>query len=180
MRVDRTGIDGLLRVSLDVHGDSRGWFKESWQRAKLTELGLPQLQVVQNNVSYNADAGVVRGIHAEPWNKYISPAHGRVFAAIVDLREGAGFGRVESFELGVGDAVYVPKGCGNSYLALEPHTVYSYLVDAHWQPGLSYPAVDLFDADLAIDWPMGREQMVVSDKDAHNPPLSQVTPVSAS
>ena len=68
MRVDRTGIDGLLRVSLDVHGDSRGWFKESWQRAKLTELGLPQLQVVQNNVSYNADAGVVRGIHAEPWN----------------------------------------------------------------------------------------------------------------
>jgi dTDP-4-dehydrorhamnose 3,5-epimerase-like enzyme len=180
VKVETTGIDGLLRIALDVHGDSRGWFKESWQAAKLAELGLPRLDVVQNNVSYNADAGVVRGIHAEPWNKYISPAHGRVFAAIVDLREGDGFGRLETFELGVGDAIHVPKGCGNSYLALEPHTVYSYLVDAHWQPGLTYPAVDLFDEQLAIDWPMSRERMTVSDKDLRNPPLSEVTPVRAS
>jgi dTDP-4-dehydrorhamnose 3,5-epimerase-like enzyme len=177
LAVEPTSVEGLLRVRLPVHGDRRGWFKESWQAAKLEALGLPRLHVVQNNISYNAEAGVVRGIHAEPWNKYISPAHGRVFAAIVDLREGEGFGRVETFELGVGDAVYVPRGCGNSYLALEPHTVYSYLVDAHWQPGLSYPAVDLFDDDLAIDWPMDRASMTVSDKDRANPPLSAVTPV---
>ena len=177
LAVETTGIDGLLRVRLPVHGDARGWFKESYQRAKLLDLGLPALEVVQNNVSYNAEPGVVRVIHAEPWEKYISPAHGRVFAAIVDLREGEGFGRVETFELGVGDAVFVPRGCGNSYLALEPHTVYSYLVNEHWRPGISYPAVDLFDTTLGIDWPMPREQMTVSDKDRTNPPLSQVTPV---
>jgi len=177
LSVEKTGIDGLFRVRLQVHGDSRGWFKESYQRAKMTELGLPEFEIVQNNVSYNEQAGVVRGIHAEPWEKFISPAHGRVFAAIVDLREGDGFGRLETFELGVGDAIFVPRGCGNSYLALEPQTVYSYLVNEHWRPGITYPAVDLFDETLAIDWPMSREQMTVSEKDSRNPPLSQVQPV---
>jgi dTDP-4-dehydrorhamnose 3,5-epimerase len=177
LAVRETSIDGLLSITLDVHGDRRGWFKESWQRAKLEALGVPRLEVVQNNVSYNEAAGVVRGIHAEPWEKYISPAHGRVFAAIVDLREGDGFGRVETLTLGVGDAVLVPRGCGNSYLALEPHTVYSYLVTEHWQPGLAYPSVDLFDEALGIDWPMSRDQMTVSDKDLRNPPLSAVEPV---
>lgn len=177
MKVRTTSIAGLLAVQLDVHGDARGWFKEGYQAAKLAELGLPPLDVVQHNVSYNERPGVIRGIHAEPWNKYISPAHGRAFAAIVDLRGGDGFGRVETFTLGVGDAIYVPRGCGNSYLALEPHTVYSYLVDDHWRPGSSYPAVDLFDQTLGIDWPMPRAQLTVSDKDAANPPLSAVAPV---
>lgn len=81
MKVAETSIPGLLQVDLDVHGDSRGWFKESYQRAKLEALGLPRLEAVQNNVSYNAAVGVTRGIHAEPWDKYISPASGRVFAA---------------------------------------------------------------------------------------------------
>jgi dTDP-4-dehydrorhamnose 3,5-epimerase len=177
VRVDQTSIPGLLRVELDVHGDSRGWFMESYQRAKLEALGLPRFEIVQSNVSYNEDAGVIRGIHAEPWDKYISPAHGRAFAAIVDLRAGSHFGRVETFELTPGVAVFVPRGCGNSYLALEPHTVYSYLVNDHWRAGLSYPAVDLFDADLAIDWPMSPDEMIVSDKDRGNPPLSAIEPV---
>jgi dTDP-4-dehydrorhamnose 3,5-epimerase len=177
LAVRTTAIDGLLHVTLDVHGDNRGWFKESYQRAKLEALGLPRFEVVQHNVSYNASVGATRGIHAEPWEKYISPAHGRAFAAIVDLREGDGFGRVETFELTTASAIFVPRGCGNSYCALEPHTVYSYLVNEHWQPGLSYPAVDLFDETLGIPWPLPREQMVVSDKDAGNPPLSAVEPV---
>ncbi len=175
--VSETSIPGLFSIELPVHGDSRGYFKESYQRAKLEADGLPHLDVVQNNVSYNAEVGVTRGIHAEPWEKYISPASGRVFAAIVDLREGEGFGRVETFELTPERAIFVPRGCGNSFCTLEPHTVYSYLVNEHWSPGLSYPAVDLFDADLAIAWPLPREQLVLSDKDRANPPLSDVTPV---
>jgi dTDP-4-dehydrorhamnose 3,5-epimerase len=175
--VAETSIPGLYEIELPVHGDSRGWFKESYQRAKLEAQGLPRLEVVQNNVSYNEQVGVTRGIHAEPWEKYISPAAGRVFNAIVDLRDGDGFGRVETFELTPGKAIFVPRGCGNAFCTLEPHTVYNYLVSDVWQPGLTYPAVDLFDADLAIDWPLSHEQMVVSDKDRANPPLSAVTPV---
>lgn len=177
MKVNTTAIPGLLHAELDVHADPRGWFKESYQRAKLEAQGLPRLEVVQNNVSYNADAFVARGIHAEPWDKWISPAHGRVFSAIVDLREGETYGTVETFELGTGDALYVPRGCGNSYCTLEPHTVYNYLVNAHWSPEAEYVLVNLFDPALAIDWPVPRERMTVSDKDAGHPLLADTAPV---
>ena len=179
MRVARTGVPGLLHVELDVHGDERGWFKESYQRAKLEAAGLPPMEVVQNNVSYNAEVGVTRGVHAEPWDKYVSPAHGRVFAAIADLRGGPTHGRVETFELGPGQALYVPRGCGNSFCTLEPHTVYNYLVNEHWSPDAQYVLVDLFDPDLAIDWPLPREAMTISAKDAAHPRLADVTPFAS-
>lgn len=89
LSVAETGIGGLKVVDLAVHGDSRGWFKENWQRAKMCALGIPDLRVVQNNVSYNDSRGVTRGIHAEPWDKFISVARGSVFGAWVDLREGS-------------------------------------------------------------------------------------------
>jgi len=166
--VHTTSIEGLLKVDLDVHGDGRGWFKESYQREKLVAQGLPDLRVVQHNVSYNEARGTTRGIHAEPWNKLISPAYGRVFAALVDLRPGAEC-RVETFELGVGDALYVPRGLGNSFCTLEPHTVYSYLVDAHWSADAEYVFVNLFDPTLAIAWPVPRDEMTISDKDLAHP-----------
>ena len=175
--VTETSIPGLFDIVLPVHGDRRGWFKESYQRAKLEQLGLPRLDAVQHNVSYNAAVGVTRGIHAEPWDKYISPAFGRVFAAIVDLRAGDGFGRVETFELSPGEALYVPRGCGNSYCTLEPHTVYNYLVNAHWSPQARYTNVNLFDPTLAVPWPLPREQMVLSDRDVTQPFLDAVVPI---
>jgi dTDP-4-dehydrorhamnose 3,5-epimerase len=175
--VHETSIEGVFRVELDVHGDTRGWFKESYQRERLVAQGLPDLRVVQHNVSYNEQVGVARGIHAEPWDKYVSPAFGRVFTAIVDFREGDGFGRLETFELGVGDGVYIPRGCGNSFCTLEPNTVYSYLVNDHWSAEAKYLHVNLFDETLAIDWPVPRDQMVVSDKDVGHPPFATITPM---
>jgi len=175
--VSPTAIDGLLEVDLDLRGDARGWFKESYQQAKLEQQGLPHLEVVQNNVSYNAEVGVTRGIHAEPWDKYVSPASGRIFAAIVDLREGAGFGRLQTFELGPEQALYVPRGCGNSFCTLAPHTVYNYLVNAHWSPEAQYVLVNLFDPALAVPWPLPRDRMTISDKDAGHPSLADVVPV---
>lgn len=179
MQVTTTGIDGLLHVELDVHGDRRGWFKESFQAAKLEAAGLPHLEVVQNNISYNEQAHVIRGIHAEPWDKYISPAHGRIFAAIVDLRVGEGFGRVETFEMGPGQAIYVPRGCGNSYLTLDEHVVYNYLVNAHYDPDAEYVLVNLLDPTLAVAWPVAPADMIMSDKDKGHPFLESVTAFGA-
>lgn len=88
LKVEKTNIPGLLVFDLPVHGDNRGWFKENWQRAKMMGLGLPDFGPVQNNISYNATKGVTRGIHAEPWDKYISIAAGEIFGAWVDLRPG--------------------------------------------------------------------------------------------
>jgi dTDP-4-dehydrorhamnose 3,5-epimerase len=172
-----TTIPGVLLVELQVFDDGRGWFKESYQQEKLEKLGLPHLDVVQNNVSYNAEAGVTRGIHAEPWDKYVSPAFGRVFTAIVDLREGPGFGKLETFELTPRQGFYIPRGCGNSFCTLEPNTVYNYLVNAHWSPDAKYTLVNLFDPQLNVPWPFPKEQLIYSDKDAGHPMLEAVTPI---
>ncbi|NLE96989.1 MAG: dTDP-4-keto-6-deoxy-D-glucose epimerase, partial [Propionibacterium sp.] len=107
LRVETTAIDGLLIVRQPVHGDHRGWFKEAWQRRKLVALGLPDFAPVQQNISYNHAAGATRGIHAEPWDKFVSLAAGRIFSAWVDLREGPGFGTVVTLEMGLDTAVFV-------------------------------------------------------------------------
>jgi dTDP-4-dehydrorhamnose 3,5-epimerase len=169
-----TSIPGLLVVELTVHADGRGWFKESYQRAKLADAGLPPFEPVQNNVSFNAEVGVTRGIHAEPWDKYISLANGRAFAAIVDLRPGEAYGRVEAVELHPGNAIYVPRGCGNSYQTLTPDVVYTYLVNEHWSADAQYTLVQAFDPALGIDWPIPAERAIRSDKDRGHPPLAQV------
>ena len=114
LTVTETGIPGLKVVDLPVHGDNRGWFKENWQREKMVAAGIPDLRFVQNNISFNDNKGVTRGIHAEPWDKFISVATGSVFGAWVDLRPGAGFGKVFTCTLDPSRAIFVPRGVGNS------------------------------------------------------------------
>lgn len=117
-----TTIDGLLLFDLPVHGDNRGWFKENWQRKKMLALGLPDFSPVQNNISFNDKAGTTRGIHAEPWDKFISVATGRIFGAWVDLREGPGFGTVFTAKLDPSTAIFVPRGVGNAFQTLADET----------------------------------------------------------
>ncbi|GAB3067927.1 sugar nucleotide-binding protein [Nocardioides zeae] len=177
LAVETTPIPGLLVVRLPVHGDSRGWFKENWQRAKMTALGLPDFGPVQNNVSYNATKGATRGIHTEPWDKYVAVATGRVFAAWVDMREGNSFGATFWIEIDESVAVFVPRGVGNSYQALEDGTVYSYLVNDHFVPGKAYPALNLADETAGIPWPIPLAEAEISEKDQRNPRLAEVTPM---
>ena len=170
-----TSIPGLIEFNLPVHGDARGWFKANWQRDKFIEAGVPRgFKPVQNNISYNRYVGVTRGIHAEPWNKYISVAYGKVFDAIVDLRD-KNFGRLETFELTPESAIFVPKGCGNSFQTLRANSIYAYLVDDIWRPGLTYPAIALDDPDLRIRWPIKLEKATVSDKDKANLTIKKLT-----
>ena len=181
LRVEETGIEGLKVVELAVHGDSRGWFKENWQRAKMVALGIPDLRVVQNNVSFNAERGVTRGVHAEPWDKFISVGCGSVFGAWVDLRQGSEtYGRVYTTRLDPSRAIYVPRGVGNSFQALEDGTVYTYLVDAHWSAELkkTYTFVNLADPALGIDWPIPLSEAPLSEADKRHPMLADVVPMA--
>ncbi|MGW6278964.1 dTDP-4-dehydrorhamnose 3,5-epimerase family protein [Kribbella sp. NPDC055071] len=168
MKTLETTTPGVLRVSLDVQPNEDGWFKENFHRAKLADLGL---DVVQHNVAHFAEAGILRGIHAEPWDKYLSPSAGRVFVALVELRDTDTFGQVETFELGVEDALYVPRGVGNSFCTLTPHTIYNFLVNEYWSP--ERVTVDLFDPELAIEWPFARERLSYTARDAGNPSLAE-------
>ncbi|MFR2951219.1 MAG: sugar nucleotide-binding protein, partial [Collinsella intestinalis] len=175
-----TNIPGMLVFDLPVHGDSRGWFKENWQREKMRALGLPDMGPVQNNISFNDRKGVTRGIHAEPWDKFISVACGRVFGAWVDLRPGASFGEVYTCELDPSRAIYVPRGVGNSYQALEDGTAYTYLVNAHWSAELksTYTFVNLADPGLGIEWPIPLDQCELSEADKAHPVLADALPMA--
>ena len=178
--VTPTDIPGLLVINLDVHADNRGWFKENWQRRKMVDLGLPDFGPVQHNMSFNTAAGATRGIHAEPWDKLVSLAAGRIFGAWVDLRPGDHFGRTVTLELGPETAVYVPRGVGNAYQTLEDETAYSYLVNEHWSQAArnSYTFVNLADETLAIDWPIPLETAELSAADRAHPRLADVTPMA--
>ena len=181
LKVTKTNIPGVLVFDLPVHGDARGWFKENWQRAKMSALGLPaDFRPVQNNISYNAERGVTRGIHAEPWNKFISIAAGSVFGAWVDLRPGKTFGEVFTCTLDPSKAIYVPRGVGNSFQALEDGTAYTYLVDAHWSAELkkTYTFVNLADPELGIKWPIPLSECTLSEADRHHPMLADALPMA--
>lgn len=180
LRAVETNIPGLIVFDLPVHGDNRGWFKENWQRAKQTNLGLPDFGPVQNNISFNAKKGVTRGIHAEPWDKYISIAAGSVFGAWVDLRPGESFGQVYTTILDPSKAIYVPRGVGNSFQALEDGTVYTYLVNAHWslEQKKTYTFVNLADPELNIQWPIPLEDSERSEADLHHPMLRDAKPMA--
>ena len=177
LAVHETNIPGLFVIDLVVHGDTRGWFKENYQKAKLEALGLPSFDIVQNNFSYNTEKGVTRGLHAEPWEKYVTVANGRVFGAWVDLRKGPSFGQTLTLEITPAKAVFVPRGVANGYQTLEENIIYTYLVNDHWSPETQYSFVNLFDPALGIDWPIARDQAIVSDKDTGNPLLVDLTPL---
>lgn len=173
-----TTIPGLLLFDLPVHGDARGWFKENWQREKMTALGLDDFGPVQNNISFNDAAGTTRGIHAEPWDKWVSVATGRIFGAWVDLREGPTFGAVFTAEIDPGTAIFVPRGVGNSYQTLVPDTAYTYLVNDHWSATADYAFLNLADETAAIEWPIPLADVEISEKDKAHPRLSDVAPVA--
>ena len=180
LSVCETSIPGLLLADLTIHGDNRGWFKENWQRAKMCALGVPDHRWVQNNVSYNTKRGVVRGVHAEPWDKWVSVVTGSVFGAWVDLRAGSPtYGEVFTTTLDPSKAIYVPRGVGNSFQSLEDGTTYVYLVDAHWAAELkpSYTFVNVADPQLAIEWPIPLEECELSEADKHHPLLEDVKPM---
>lgn len=177
LAIRELAIPGLYEVDLVVHGDNRGWFKENYQQAKLEALGLPHFEIVQNNISYNAEVGVTRGFHAEPWEKFISVATGKVFAAYVDLREGSTFGKVETLVITPDKAIFASRGIGNAYQTLEPNVAYTYLVNDYWSADAQYTFCNLFDSELNVAWPITKEQAILSEKDINHPMLKDVTPM---
>lgn len=179
VQVEETAIPGMLELILPVHEDSRGWFKENWQKEKMVNAGLPDFHPVQNNVSFNTHRGTTRGLHAEPWDKYISVLSGKIFGAWVDLRPGPSFGIVHTAVVGPDRALFIPRGVANGFQTLEDQTVYSYLVTEHWTEHArsEYSYVNLADPELAIDWPIALSQAVISAADKNHPLLDAAKPV---
>lgn len=179
LAVNETVIPGFFEVDLVLHGDNRGWFKENYQRQKMEELGLPHFEIVQNNFSFNAGKGVARGLHAEPWEKFISVANGKIFGAWVDLRKGSSFGQVLTLEITPSKAVFVPRGVANGYQTLQENITYTYLVNEHWSPQAQYTFVNMQDPELGIKWPIQISDDLISEKDKAHPLLKDLKPTES-
>lgn len=176
----KTSIEGLIFFDVTSIEDERGYFQEKYHKEKLVKAGVPDtFNVVQNSISYNKAKGVTRGLHAEPWDKYISIVKGSVFAAYVDLRKGAGFGRVETLKITPNKAVFLPRGVANSFQTLEDDTYYIYSVNEHWRADNydKYCFVNLADKKLKIDWPINIQNAVINERDKNHPMLSDIKPM---
>jgi dTDP-4-dehydrorhamnose 3,5-epimerase-like enzyme len=103
-------------------------------------------------------------------------ANGSVFGVWVDLRKGDNFGKVVTIKIDPAKAIFVPRGIANGYQTLEPNVVYTYLVSEHWHPGVKYLSINIFDPDLAINWPIDTKEAIISEKDRANPLLKEILP----
>lgn len=175
-KVNTTNIPGLLLIDIEYPKDERGYYQENYQKEKLASAGIPRdFQIVQTNISYNASQGVTRGLHAEPWNKYLSIVSGSVFVAYVDLRQGDSFGEVFTTTIDKNKAIYLPQGVANSFQTLEAETYYLYSVDAHWSADAydKYCFLNLADPSIGIKWPIPLGQATISDRDKNHPFLDK-------
>ncbi|MCT3057815.1 dTDP-4-dehydrorhamnose 3,5-epimerase family protein [Leuconostoc citreum] len=179
-----TDIPGMIEFDIPVHGDNRGWFKENFQKEKMVPLGFPidffAADKLQNNVSLSGQ-GVLRGLHAEPWDKYISVAdNGKVLGAWVDLREGESFGHVYQTVIDASKGIFVPRGVANGFQVLSETVSYSYLVNDYWALDLKpkYAFVNYADPTLGIAWD-DVDNAEVSEADKNHPMLKDVMPLTA-
>jgi dTDP-4-dehydrorhamnose 3,5-epimerase len=172
MKFSALPIPGAFRVSQEPRGDERGFFARAYCRREFAAAGLHP-EWVQANNSLSATPGTLRGFHYQlgeyAEDKLIRPIRGAVFDVVIDLRpESPMFLKHCTLELHSGqrDAVYVPRGCANTILTLEPDTELFYLSSNYYEPSAER-GLRWNDPRLAITWPS--EPAVVSEKDAGHP-----------
>jgi dTDP-4-dehydrorhamnose 3,5-epimerase len=180
--VEGTGIDGLLVLRWDTHCDERGFFRQTYQVRELAGALGREPVLRQGNHSRSAP-GVLRGFHAEPWDKLVYVVRGAAFAAVADIRpDSPTFAQVRTFTLGdppAGERIrlFISSGLANSFCTVgdEPAD-YVYDVSDYWRPDLPKRSVAWDDPDLAVRWPV--QAPVLSPADQHNPTLRELVPSS--
>ena len=175
MSVEETAIDGLLVVRQPTHEDGRGFFRQTYQRSELHAALGREVALVQGNHARSAP-GVLRGFHAEPWDKLVYVVRGTAFCAVADIRpDSPTCGEVATFLLGddPGERVrlLLSAGLANAYCAVT-EVDYVYDVSAEWRPGVPKRAVAWDDPDLAVDWPVAAP--LLSAQDRENPTLAEL------
>ncbi|MFO1079735.1 MAG: dTDP-4-dehydrorhamnose 3,5-epimerase [Reyranellaceae bacterium] len=179
MDVKGTPIQGVKLVALKRFNDERGWFEESYREDVLTEAGISDT-FVQENMSFSADPGIVRGLHfqAPPASqaKLVRVLQGSILDVVVDLRRSsATFGRHFAVRLDAVQAqmLYVPIGLAHGFCTLEANTVVTYKVSSYYAPALERRLL-WNDPALGIDWPSWEKEPILSAKDKVAPPFSDI------
>lgn len=169
--VERFSIPGVIKITPKRLNDDRGFFSETWKAARFHELGL-DAAFIQDNHSHSVRAGTVRGLHAQrpPFaqRKLVRVVRGRILDVAVDVRVGSPhYGRWMSTELSAdnGAQLWVPRGFLHGFATLEPDTDVLYKVDAPYDAACEI-VVRFDDPDLAVDWGMPPDRVILSAKDA--------------
>jgi dTDP-4-dehydrorhamnose 3,5-epimerase len=168
-------IDGLWIFDRPTHSDERGFFREAFRATELEEALGQQVRFLQFNHS-RSTRGVLRGLHAENWEKLVYVPHGEVFTAVADIRtDSPTFGRVQTFRLGEHSqsTLFLPRGVAHGYCVLSESADYTYQVTSYYD-GSDTRAVAWDDPDLRVQWPI--EYPLVSPRDQHNPRLRDLFP----
>lgn len=181
--VYKTKIEGLYYLAYNLNSDERGFFAEVGHTHKIEAITGQPFKIAQINHSRSM-ANVVRGMHAEGWNKLTTVINGLAFSALADVRpESPTFGQVETFEFGPDNgglkgSLYISMGIANSVCVLKAPVDYIYCVDKLYQDRdpKGDQAISLFDPDLNIPWPIAKDKMIISDRDKNAVYLRQKFP----
>jgi len=175
MQVEATRLPGVFIVTPQRFGDARGFFSESWNRARMAEAGL-DYDFVQDNHSLSAAAGTVRGLHFQSpphaQDKLVRCGRGRLYDVVVDARRGSPtYGQSVGVELSFenGRQLLVPKGFLHGFVTREPMTEIIYKCSDYYAPDCD--GAVRWDS-VGIDWGIVAEDAVLSDKDAVAPALA--------
>lgn len=176
MKFTRTDIPEVLIIEPAVHGDSRGYFVETFRADKLEEFLGYKVNFFQDNES-KSSYGVLRGLHYQlpPFaqTKLVRVIKGRVLDVTVDIRKNSPtFGKHVAVELS-GDnkkQVLIPRGFAHGFVVLEDDTVFAYKVDNYYSPECDR-GIAFDDKDLDIDWQVTYDKLNLSPKDTKQPRL---------
>ncbi len=179
MKVIKTAIEEVVIIEPDVFGDARGYFFESYSQKKFDEQVRP-VKFVQDNES-KSKYGVLRGLHfqkgRDAQSKLVRVVKGRVLDVAVDIRKGSPtFGQYVAVELTEDNhrQLFVPRGFAHGFSVLSEEAIFQYKCDNLYAPQ-SEGAIAWNDPDIAIDWQLPAEDVLLSAKDANHPQLKDAT-----
>lgn len=179
MKVIKTAIEDVVIIEPDVFGDARGYFFESYSQKKFDEQVRP-VKFVQDNES-KSKYGVLRGLHfqkgRDAQSKLVRVVKGRVLDVAVDIRKGSPtFGQYVAVELTEDNhrQLFVPRGFAHGFSVLSEEAIFQYKCDNLYAPQ-SEGAIAWNDPDIAIDWQLPAEDVLLSAKDANYPQLKDAT-----
>jgi dTDP-4-dehydrorhamnose 3,5-epimerase len=177
MEIHDLGLGGVLEIVPKRFGDARGFFSETYNAEALVARGI-DLVFIQDNHSYSARAGVVRGLHYQlpprAQDKLLRVVRGRLYDVAVDIRrDSPTFGKWVGLELSAkkGNQILIPKGFAHGFLTLEPDTEVIYKVTDTYSPEHDR-SIRFDDAAIGIAWPHPAGDLQLSDKDAKAPLLA--------
>lgn len=176
MDVIETDIPDVKRIIPKRHGDARGWFSETFRVDALARAGIV-VPFLQDNQSFSAPQGTVRGLHFQipphPQAKLIRVLSGAIFDIAVDIRPASPtYMKYVAVRLDAegGEQLFIPHGFAHGFCTLTPDVMVAYKVDSYYSP--SHDRGILWnDPDIGIEWPVGENEAVLSEKDRKAPRL---------